>query len=92
MTPASYPQTQAPIIDNPAFWERLGLDPIGTDTLFFAFYYQQVSCIPLVKWLQCHLKFQFSIYTSVEYISEHLPAILSCKGIEKAIMEIPQEI
>ncbi|XP_008796583.2 CCR4-NOT transcription complex subunit 3-like isoform X2 [Phoenix dactylifera] len=41
VTPASYPQTQAPIIDNPAFWERLGLDPIGTDTFFFAFYYQQ---------------------------------------------------
>ncbi|XP_038989823.1 CCR4-NOT transcription complex subunit 3-like isoform X2 [Phoenix dactylifera] len=41
VTPPSYPQTQAPIIDNPAFWERLGFDPIGTDTLFFAFYYQQ---------------------------------------------------
>ncbi|XP_073117074.1 uncharacterized protein [Elaeis guineensis] len=43
VTPASYPQTQAPIVDNPAFWERLGLDPMGTgtDTLFFAFYYQQ---------------------------------------------------
>ncbi|KAG6503946.1 hypothetical protein ZIOFF_036270 [Zingiber officinale] len=37
----SYPQTQAPIIDNPAFWERSGLDPMGTDALFFAFYYQQ---------------------------------------------------
>ncbi|XP_074561463.1 uncharacterized protein LOC141817727 isoform X1 [Curcuma longa] len=41
ITPASYPQTQSPIIDNPAFWERLGLDPMGTDALFFAFYYQQ---------------------------------------------------
>ncbi|KAG1331418.1 general negative regulator of transcription subunit 3 [Cocos nucifera] len=43
VTPPSYPQTQAPIVDNPAFWERLGLDPMGTgtDTLFFAFYYQQ---------------------------------------------------
>ncbi|KAG6507346.1 hypothetical protein ZIOFF_032688 [Zingiber officinale] len=41
ITPASYPQTQAPIIDNPAFWERSGLDPMGTDALFFAFYYQQ---------------------------------------------------
>ncbi|WOK99459.1 general negative regulator of transcription subunit 3 isoform X2 [Canna indica] len=39
-TPASYPQTQAPIVENPAFWERLGLDPMGTDALFFAFYYQ----------------------------------------------------
>lgn len=35
-TPSSYPQSPAPIIDNPAFWERL--DP---DVLFFAFYYQQ---------------------------------------------------
>ncbi|KAK1310461.1 hypothetical protein QJS10_CPA08g00110 [Acorus calamus] len=41
VTPSSYPQVQAPIIDNPAFWERLGLDNLGTDTLFFAFYYQQ---------------------------------------------------
>lgn len=36
VTPASYPQVQAPIIDNPHFWDRL--DP---DSLFFAFYYQQ---------------------------------------------------
>lgn len=36
VTPASYPQVQAPIIDNPVFWDRL--DP---DALFFAFYYQQ---------------------------------------------------
>ncbi|KMZ64144.1 CCR4-NOT transcription complex subunit 3 [Zostera marina] len=41
MTPSSYPQTQAPIVDNPAFWERLGLDNMGADTLFFSFYYQQ---------------------------------------------------
>ncbi|KAM7269054.1 hypothetical protein ACFE04_024551 [Oxalis oulophora] len=40
-TPASYPQVQAPIINNPAFWERLGIDGYGTDTLFFSFYYQQ---------------------------------------------------
>ncbi|KAJ0965376.1 hypothetical protein J5N97_026514 [Dioscorea zingiberensis] len=40
-TPAGYPQVQAPIIDNPAFWERMGADSYGTDTLFFAFYYQQ---------------------------------------------------
>ncbi|KAF6150187.1 hypothetical protein GIB67_023142 [Kingdonia uniflora] len=40
-TPSSYPQVQAPIIHNPALWERLVLDNIGTDTLFFAFYYQQ---------------------------------------------------
>lgn len=42
VTPASYPQVQAPIVNNPAFWERLGLETLGTDTLFFAFYYQQV--------------------------------------------------
>jgi hypothetical protein len=36
-TPSSYPQVQAPIVDNPALWERL-----DTDVLFFAFYYQQV--------------------------------------------------
>ncbi|XP_024971259.1 CCR4-NOT transcription complex subunit 3-like isoform X5 [Cynara cardunculus var. scolymus] len=41
VTPSSYPQVQAPIVNNPAFWERLGSDNIGTDTLFFAFYYQQ---------------------------------------------------
>ncbi|KAL8201573.1 hypothetical protein R6Q57_010720 [Mikania cordata] len=41
VTPLSYPQVQAPIVNNPAFWDRLGSDNIGTDTLFFAFYYQQ---------------------------------------------------
>ncbi|KAL8498331.1 hypothetical protein ACS0TY_021596 [Phlomoides rotata] len=40
-TPPSYPQVQAPIVNNPAFWERLGADTFGTDTLFFSFYYQQ---------------------------------------------------
>ncbi|MQM04678.1 hypothetical protein Taro_037480 [Colocasia esculenta] len=40
VTPSSYPQTQAPIIDNPAFWDRLGSENM-TDILFFAFYYQQ---------------------------------------------------
>jgi CCR4-NOT transcription complex subunit 3 len=35
-TPSSYPQAQAPIVDNPALWERM-----DTDVLFFAFYYQQ---------------------------------------------------
>ncbi|XP_010672078.1 uncharacterized protein LOC104888733 isoform X2 [Beta vulgaris subsp. vulgaris] len=40
VTPSSYPQAQAPIVNNPAFWERLGLDTLGTDTLFFAFYHQ----------------------------------------------------
>lgn len=42
VTPSSYPQAQAPIVNNPAFWERLGLDTLGTDTLFFAFYHQPV--------------------------------------------------
>ncbi|XP_068650325.1 uncharacterized protein [Aristolochia californica] len=43
VTPASYPQVPAPIVDTPAFWERIGGDGYtnGTDTLFFAFYYQQ---------------------------------------------------
>ncbi|KAF7819301.1 CCR4-NOT transcription complex subunit 3-like isoform X1 [Senna tora] len=41
ITPPSYPQVQAPIVSNPAFWERVGVEPFGTDTLFFAFYYQQ---------------------------------------------------
>ncbi|RWR80388.1 CCR4-Not complex component [Cinnamomum micranthum f. kanehirae] len=39
-TPPSFPQVPAPVVDNPAFWERLSLEPLGTDTLFFAFYYQ----------------------------------------------------
>ena len=42
VTPPSYPQVQAPIINNPALWDRLGLETYGTDTLFFAFYYQPV--------------------------------------------------
>ncbi|KAG4401822.1 hypothetical protein GLYMA_02G071300v4 [Glycine max] len=33
--------TPAPIVNNPAFWERVGIEQYGTDTLFFAFYYQQ---------------------------------------------------
>ncbi|CAI0384021.1 unnamed protein product [Linum tenue] len=41
ITPSSFPQVQAPIVNNPAFWERLTMDSYGTDTLFFAFYYQQ---------------------------------------------------
>ncbi|XP_057423251.1 uncharacterized protein LOC130717145 isoform X2 [Lotus japonicus] len=41
ITPSSYPQIQAPIVNNPAFWEKVGQEPFGTDTLFFAFYYQQ---------------------------------------------------
>ncbi|KAF8043587.1 hypothetical protein BT93_A1802 [Corymbia citriodora subsp. variegata] len=36
ITPPSFPQVQAPIVNNPLFWERL-----GPDSLFFAFYYQQ---------------------------------------------------
>ncbi|KAK4740472.1 hypothetical protein SAY87_032353 [Trapa incisa] len=39
-TPSSYPQVQAPMVNNPAFWERLGLKPYDADTLFFAFYHQ----------------------------------------------------
>ncbi|XP_061358288.1 uncharacterized protein LOC133302510 isoform X2 [Gastrolobium bilobum] len=44
ITPPSYPQVQAPTVYNPAFWERVGLEPFGTDTLFFAFYFQQNTC------------------------------------------------
>ncbi|XP_048607999.1 general negative regulator of transcription subunit 3-like isoform X7 [Brassica napus] len=43
ITPQSFPQTQAPIVSNPLFWERLGSDAFGTEPLFFAFYYQQNS-------------------------------------------------
>ncbi|CAN1245705.1 CCR4-NOT transcription complex subunit 3 [Linum grandiflorum] len=42
VTPSSFPQVQAPIVNSPGFWERLTQDSYGTDTLFFAFYYQQV--------------------------------------------------
>jgi CCR4-NOT transcription complex subunit 3 len=41
VTPASFPQIQAPVVSNPAFWERMGGDSLSTDLLFFAFYYQQ---------------------------------------------------
>lgn len=41
VTPASYPQSQAPIVSHPNFWERIGSDTLATDMLFFAFYYQQ---------------------------------------------------
>ncbi|KAJ6763119.1 CCR4 NOT-RELATED [Salix purpurea] len=40
-TPPSYPQVQLPMASNPAFWERLSMHSYGTDTMFFAFYYQQ---------------------------------------------------
>lgn len=40
VTPASYPQVQAPIVSNPAFFERLGQEQYALDTLFFAFYFQ----------------------------------------------------
>ncbi|KAJ1401413.1 hypothetical protein SESBI_28789 [Sesbania bispinosa] len=44
ITPPSYPQVQAPFVTDRAFWEKVGLKPFGTDTLFFAFYYQQNTC------------------------------------------------
>lgn len=85
-TPASYPQVQAPIMDNPAFWERLGVEPYGTDTLFFAFYYQQVFYAFSIM-----ISFIYFVYSdSFELCSaEHLPAVFSRKRIKKAIMEIP---
>ena len=36
ITPPSFPQVQAPIVNNPAFWERVGIEQYGTDTLFLA--------------------------------------------------------
>ncbi|XP_020096078.1 CCR4-NOT transcription complex subunit 3-like isoform X2 [Ananas comosus] len=41
VTPTSFPQAQAPIVANPAFWERFSIDSLNPDLLFFAFYYQQ---------------------------------------------------
>ncbi|KAL5219071.1 hypothetical protein ABZP36_019755 [Zizania latifolia] len=41
VTPASFPQIQAPLVSNPIFWERLGTDALSMDMLLFAFYYQQ---------------------------------------------------
>lgn len=52
MTPHNYPQVQAPIVNNPALWERLSLDS-GNDTLFFAFYYQQVLSVLYLSFLCC---------------------------------------
>jgi NOT2 / NOT3 / NOT5 family len=58
-TPSSYPQTQSPTVSNPALWERLAYDSLGTDTLFFAFYYQQVFSV-------CH---SLSIISAIEGFS-----------------------
>uniref|UniRef100_A0A0D9ZB65 NOT2/NOT3/NOT5 C-terminal domain-containing protein n=1 Tax=Oryza glumipatula TaxID=40148 RepID=A0A0D9ZB65_9ORYZ len=32
VTPASFPQIQAPVVSNPAFWERMGGDSLSTNT------------------------------------------------------------
>lgn len=48
VTPTSFPQAQAPIVANPAFWERFSIDSLNPDLLFFAFYYQQVYMSPLL--------------------------------------------
>ena len=53
ITLPSYPQVQAPVVNNPVFWERVGAEPYGTDTLFFAFYYQQVL-EHTVWWVSCN--------------------------------------
>lgn len=94
MTPSSYPQVQAPMVNNPVFWERLGHDTYGTDTLFFAFYYQQVS-LAFCTSPSCSLYHDMVILIifsnsilSVEYLS----AVFGCKRAKEAIMEIPQEI
>ncbi|XP_042464049.1 CCR4-NOT transcription complex subunit 3-like isoform X1 [Zingiber officinale] len=41
VTPASYPQTKATIVDDPDFWKQLSLFPYNTEVMFFAFYFQQ---------------------------------------------------
>ena len=97
-TPASYPQVQAPIVNNPAFWERLSIDGYGTgtDTLFYAFYYQQVNrLLSLSLSLSLSLlqhNHMVSSLPHVKFRAEHLPTISGCKGAEEAILEIPQKI
>lgn len=97
VTPQSYPQVQAPIVNNPAFWERLGSDNIGTDTLFFAFYYQQVIHIPYTTipgvfghsyWKFCFVYTIFVVHCMSLY-AEYLSTVFSCQRIEEAIMEVP---
>lgn len=93
VTPQSYPQVQAPIVNNPAFWERLGSDNIGTDTLFFAFYYQQVfiSFLSSLKGF-CHASssiYRINLFLSTLFFAEHLSTIFGCQRIKEAIMEVP---
>ena len=94
VTPPSYPQVQAPIVNNPAFWERLGLDTFGTDTLFFAFYYQQVllAFCNNPSYSVYHYVVILSIFSSALLSVEYLSAIFGCKRTKEAIVEIPQEI
>ncbi|KAL8162876.1 hypothetical protein V2J09_014365 [Rumex salicifolius] len=40
VTPSSYPQVQAPVVNNPNFWERMAYMQDSSDTLFFAYYFQ----------------------------------------------------
>jgi len=65
VTPSSYPQVQAPIVNNPAFWERLGLEPFGTDTLFFAFYYQQVPELTMLLTILCPFRKKIVLFSHV---------------------------
>lgn len=93
MTPPSYPQVQAPIVNNPAFWERLGADNYGTDTLFFAFYYQQVLWHYFYQsvTLSLCLRIGIGIKTHVPF-AEYISTIPGRKGAEEAILEIPQKV
>lgn len=88
MTPSSYPQGQAPIVNNPAFWERLGADNFGTDTLFFSFYYQQVVNL-LLKYNKYGTTIFSCLFLILPMLTEYLSAISGCKRVEKTIMEIP---
>jgi hypothetical protein len=96
ITPSSYPQVQAPIVNNPAFWERLGLEPFGTDTLFFAFYYQQVPELTMLLTILCPFqkkKLCCSVMcTYIDFYVEHIPTIFGCKGAQEAVLEIPPKV
>ena len=96
ITPQSFPQTQAPIVSNPLFWERLGSDAFGTEPLFFAFYYQQVSKTQPSIFCLSELFFHQPFRLSVAFVSwvclELVSAVSSGKRAEETVMEIPQKV
>uniref|UniRef100_A0A6N2N2V2 CCR4-Not complex component Not N-terminal domain-containing protein n=1 Tax=Salix viminalis TaxID=40686 RepID=A0A6N2N2V2_SALVM len=82
LTPPSCPQVQLPMASNPAFWERLSMHSYGTDTMFFAFYYQQfLFVIPSL---------QASSQTII--MCRYLSAISGCERAKEAFLEIPLKI